>query len=138
METATLEKVKVALLEDADRVSFGDFAHYRPLIADGDTPMRTGIQVSEPGYVAAAHSHPYWEMLLILEGEAEAWMMDEPEKVIPLKPGDMIALPPNQAHCFRTVGDKTMRLLGIHHSPDRIVNYLDRETDAQGYPILKG
>jgi quercetin dioxygenase-like cupin family protein len=131
-----MEVVKVAHLEEAERVSFGPLAHYRPLIADGDTPMRTGIQVSEPGYVAPPHSHPYWEMLLILEGEAEAWMVEEPDKVITLKPGDMIALPPNQAHSFRTVGEKTMRLLGIHHSPDRIVNYLEIESDAQGYPVL--
>jgi quercetin dioxygenase-like cupin family protein len=76
-------------------------------------------------------------MLLILEGEAEAWMVDEPEKVLSLSPGDMIALPPNQAHSFRVVGEKTMRLLGIHHSTDRIVDYLDQETDGQGYPVLK-
>ncbi len=131
-----METVKVAYLEKAEKVSFGDLAHYRPLIADGDTPMRTGIQVSEPGYEAPPHSHPYWEMLLILEGEAEAWMMDAPEQILSLKTGDMIALPPNQAHSFRVVGDKTMRLLGIHHSPDRIVKYLDRETDGQGYPVL--
>ena len=131
-----MDVVKVARLEAAERINFGDLAHYRPLIADGDTPMRTGIQVSEPGYVAPPHSHPYWEMLLILDGEAEAWMIDEPDKIIALKPGDMIALPPNQAHSFRTVGNRTMRLLGIHQSPDRIVNYLDRDTDAQGYPIL--
>ena len=131
-----MEVMKVAHLEGADTVSFGDLAHYRPLIADGDTPMRTGIQVSEPGYVAPPHSHPYWEMLLILEGEAEAWMIDEPDRIVSLKPGDMIALPPNQVHSFRTAGDKPMRLLGIHHSPDRIVNYLDRETDGQGYPVL--
>ncbi len=98
--------------------------------------MRTGIQVSEPGYEAPPHSHPYWEMLLILDGEAEAWMMDEPDKVIGLKPGDMIALPPNQAHSFRVVGDKTMRLLGIHHSPDRIVHYQEGKSDSRGYRVL--
>ena len=56
-----MEMVKVAYLDKAETVSFGDLAHYRPLIADGDTPMRTGIQVSEPGYVAPPHSHPYWK-----------------------------------------------------------------------------
>ena len=131
-----METLKVAHLDQADHVSFGDLAHYRPLIADGDTPMRTGIQVSEPGYVAPPHSHPYWEMLHILDGEAEAWMMNTPDKVVSLKAGDMIALPPNQAHSFRTVGNKPMRLLGIHHSPDRIVHYQDRDTDDQGYPVL--
>jgi quercetin dioxygenase-like cupin family protein len=131
-----MEVVKVAHLENAETVSFGDLAHYRPLIADGDTPMRTGIQVSEPGYEAPPHSHPYWEMLLILEGEAEAWMMNEPDKIIALKPGDMIALPPNQAHSFRVAGNKMMRLFGIHHSPDRIVHYIEGESDARGYRVL--
>ncbi len=131
-----MEIVKVAHLENAETVSFGDLAHYRPLIADGDTPMRTGIQVSEPGYEAPPHSHPYWEMLLILDGQAEAWMMDTPEKIIPLKAGDMIALPPNQAHSFRTVGDQTMRLLGIHHSPERIVEYTEGESGPDGYPVV--
>jgi quercetin dioxygenase-like cupin family protein len=115
-----MEIVKVAHLENAETVSFGDLAHYRPLIADGDTPMRTGIQVSEPGYEAPPHSHPYWEMLLILDGQAEAWMMDTPEKIIPLKAGDMIALPPNQAH----------------HSPERIVEYTEGESGPDGYPVV--
>jgi len=98
-----MEIVKVAHLEYAETVSFGDLAHYRPLIADGDT---------------------------------EAWMMDTPEKIIPLKAGDMIALPPNQAHSFRTVGDQTMRLLGIHHSPERIVEYTEGESGPDGYPVV--
>jgi hypothetical protein len=29
-----------------------------------------------------------------------------------------------------------MRLLGIHSNPDRVVNYLDRKSDASGYPVL--
>ena len=29
-----------------------------------------------------------------------------------------------------------MKLLGIHSSPTRISTYLDRETDASGYPKL--
>ena len=29
-----------------------------------------------------------------------------------------------------------MRLLGIHSNPDRVVTYLDRKSDASGYPVL--
>ena len=68
---------KIATLESAERVEFGPLAHYRPLMADGSTPVRTGIQVSEPGYVAPMHSHPYVEMLFILEGAADVWMEGE-------------------------------------------------------------
>jgi quercetin dioxygenase-like cupin family protein len=52
--------------------------------------------------------------------------------------GDCVALPADIPHSFRTVGDKPMRLLGIHANPHRISTYLDgeRKTDAQGYPVL--
>ena len=128
---------KIATLDSADRVEFGDLAHYRPLMADGTTPVRTGIQVSEPGYVAPMHSHPYVEMLFILEGEADVWTEGEEHAKRRLGPGDTVALPPETPHSFAVVGDKPMRLLGIHHSPERIVNYQDRETDADGYPVLE-
>lgn len=127
---------KIATLASAERVDFGPLAHYRPLMADGTTPVRTGIQVSEPGYVAAMHSHPYVEMLFILEGEADVWMEGEEDKKRRLGAGDMIALPPETPHSFAVVGDQPMKLLGIHHSPDRIVNYVDRQTDDAGYPKL--
>ena len=127
---------KIATLESAERVEFGPLAHYRPLMADGTTPVRTGVQISEPGYVAPMHSHPYVEMLYILEGEADVWTEGGEDKKRRLKAGDMVALPPETPHSFSVVGDKTMKLLGIHHSPDRIVNYLDRETDSDGYPKL--
>ena len=127
---------KIATLESAERVEFGALAHYRPLMADGTTPVRTGIQVSEPGYVAPMHSHPYVEMLFILEGAADVWMEGAEDVKRRLGPGDMVALPPDRPHSFSVVGDQPMKLLGIHHSPDRIVQYLDRATDDSGYPLL--
>jgi hypothetical protein len=45
-------------------------------------------------------------------------------------------LPANVPHSFRTVGERRMRLLGIHASADRVVHYLDRKTDDRGYPVL--
>lgn len=131
-----MQEVKIARLEQAGRVEFSELAHYRPLLADGTTPVRTGIQVSEPGYVAAMHSHPYTEMLMILEGEADVWLEGQEDAKQRLVAGDMVALPANVPHSFSVVGDKTMRLLGIHHSKERIVHYQDRETDSEGYPIL--
>ena len=36
---------------------------------------------------------------------------------------------------FRVVGDRVLRIMGIHASPQRIVRYRDgRATDARGYP----
>ncbi len=133
---AEMQSVKLKKLADAPRVEFGPLSHYNPLVADGDTPVRTGIQTAAPGYVTPMHWHPYIEILFILEGEMEAWMEGGEEDPIRLGSGDSVALPANVPHAFRTAGDQTLRLLGIHSSSERIVNYLDGETDEDGYPIL--
>jgi mannose-6-phosphate isomerase-like protein (cupin superfamily) len=134
--TTTLQAPKIRKLADSSRVEFGPLAFYHPLIADGDTPVRTGIQTSAPGYVAPMHWHPYVELLFIIEGEAEVWLQGDEDKPARLGAGDCVALPANIPHSFRTVGDQPMRLLGIHANPDRVVTYLDRKSDASGYPVL--
>ena len=128
--------LKIAKLADAPRVEFGSLAYYHPLVADGDTPVRTGIQTSAPGYVAPMHFHPYTELLFIIEGEADVWLQGGEADPVRLTAGDCVALPADIPHSFSTVGDKTMRLLGIHANPTRVSTYLDRETDASGYPKL--
>ena len=128
--------LKIAKLANASRVEFGPLSFYHPLVADGDTPVRTGIQTAAPGYVASMHWHPYTELLFIIDGEAEVWLQGEEDKPHRLKAGDCVALPPDIPHSFRVVGDKTMRLLGIHSSPTRISTYFDRKADANGYPIV--
>jgi quercetin dioxygenase-like cupin family protein len=135
-QMATPHPLKIGKPDDASRVEFGPLAFYHPLVADGDTPVRTGIQTSAPGYVAPMHWHPYTELLFIIEGEADVWLQGEEDKPHRLKAGDCVALPPDIPHSFRTVGDKTMRLLGIHSNPTRVSTYFDRKTDANGYPIV--
>ena len=128
--------LKLKKLADAPRVEYGPLAHYNPLLADVDTPVRTGIQTSAPGYIAPMHWHPYVEVLHVLEGEMEAWLEGGEDDPVKLGPGDAVALPANVPHSFRTLGDRTMKLLGIHSCSSRTVNYLVRETDVDGYPIL--
>ena len=84
----TLQAPKIRKLADAERIEFGPLAFYHPLIADGDTPVRTGIQTSAPGYVAPMHWHPYVELLFIIEGEAEVWLQGEEDKPARLGAGD--------------------------------------------------
>lgn len=131
--------MKVVRLEETPIVSFGPGAVYQPIIGDaeGSTPLRTGIQTSQPGYVTGLHSHPYMEVLFVLEGTAEAWVEGGAAEPVTLRAGDTIALPPNVNHAFRVVGDQTLRTLGIHASPRRIVRYAetDRRADDQGYPV---
>ena len=131
---------KVIRLEETEIVKFGPDAYYQPIIGDdaGTTPIRTGIQTSEPGYVAPMHSHPYLEILHILDGVAEAWIEGQEDRKVVLRKGDTIALPPEVPHTFRVVGDEVLRLLGTHVSPKRIVTYRDgRATDPRGYGIVK-
>ena len=126
----------VVRLDETGIVKFGPDAIYQPIIGDdaGSTPLRTGIQTSEPGYVAPVHSHPYMEVLHILDGVAEAWIDGQDDRKVTLRKGDTIAIPPGVPHSFRVVGDEVLRLLGTHASPKRIVEYKDGvKTDARGY-----
>jgi mannose-6-phosphate isomerase-like protein (cupin superfamily) len=131
-----MKEITVIRLDDTERVSFGPLSHYQPIVGDdaGSTPVRTGIQTAQPGYAAAVHSHPYIEILHILDGVAEAWIDGRPESLVVLRKGDTIAVPPETPHGFRVVGDQELRLLGTHVSPKRIVNYQDGvASDARGY-----
>jgi len=135
-----MTEVTVVKLEETEIVKFGPDAFYQPILGDeaGSTPIRTGIQTSEPGYVAPVHSHPYLEVLHILEGTAEAWVDGRETEKITLRKGDTIALPANVPHSFRVVGDEVLRLLGTHVSPKRIVDYKDQalQSGASGYRII--
>jgi mannose-6-phosphate isomerase-like protein (cupin superfamily) len=131
-----MKEIKVIRLEDTERVSFGALSHYQPIVGDaeGSTPVRTGIQTAQPGYAAPVHSHPYIEILHILDGVAEAWIDGQPESLVLLRKGDTIAVPPETPHAFRVVGEQELRLLGTHVSPKRIVNYQDGvASDERGY-----
>jgi quercetin dioxygenase-like cupin family protein len=131
----------VVRLEDVAIVKFGPDAHYQPILGDeaGTTPIRQGIQTSQPGYVAPMHSHPYLEVLHVLDGVAEAWIEGAEDRPVRLGKGDTIALHPNVPHSFRVVGDQALRTLGTHVSPRRIVDYTDGgATDVQGYRVWKG
>jgi mannose-6-phosphate isomerase-like protein (cupin superfamily) len=108
-------------------VDFAGGALYQPIIGD-DTgaglPIRTGIQTSPPGYQTRLHSHPYTEVLTVIEGRGEAWLAGE-GRVVPLEPGVTIALPANRPHAFRVVGDRPLVTFGIHASGKRIVDYVE-------------
>jgi mannose-6-phosphate isomerase-like protein (cupin superfamily) len=134
---AQLHTLKVGKLADSSRFEYGPMAFYHPLIADGDTPVRTGIQTSAPGYVTPMHWHPYVELLFIIEGEADVWLQGGEADPVRLTAGDCVALPADIPHSFSTVGDKPMRLLGIHANPGRIATYLDGRKVVDGYQVVE-
>jgi mannose-6-phosphate isomerase-like protein (cupin superfamily) len=124
----------MTVIRHAERptVEFPGGATYQPIVGD-DTgagmPIRTGIQTSQPGYQTRLHSHPYVEVLTVLEGRGEAWL-DGEEGIVSLEPGMSIAFPANRVHGFRTIGDRPLVTYGVHASDERIVNYLGPPSSA--------
>ena len=70
-------------------MAFPGGASYRTVVGeeDGSTPVWIGVQVSPPGYSTGTHSHPYMEVVSVIEGTGEAWMEGQPETV-PIGPRD--------------------------------------------------
>ena len=114
--------MQVIYHKDVARQPFPGGATYQTLVGDdsGSTPVRLGIQTSEPGYETPYHSHPYTEILTIVSGEGEAWG-EGFDGVVALKPGMTLVLPPGKPHAFRVTGDAPLVTHGIHTSPQRIV-----------------
>lgn len=119
----------LTVIRQSDRpvADFGGGATYRSLIADdtgADLPIRTGVQTSPSGYVTRVHSHPYAEILTVLQGRGEAWLEGEPG-IVALEPGVTIVIPADRPHGFRTLGEAPLVTYGIHCNPARIVHYAD-------------
>ncbi|HZT87825.1 MAG TPA: cupin domain-containing protein [Stellaceae bacterium] len=121
------EKLTVVRHEERPTVPFVGGASYCPVIGDDNgagVPLRTGIQTSPPGYATREHSHPYVEVLTVLEGCGEAWLDGEPGTVA-MEPGVTLSIPANRVHGFRVLGDRPLVTYGIHASGKRIVHYRD-------------
>jgi len=66
-----------------------------------------------PGAELATHTDSAEEILLVLEGEAEATVGDETG---PLRAGDLAVVPALAPHSVRNVGDGTLRVVGFFAS----------------------
>jgi quercetin dioxygenase-like cupin family protein len=111
--------------EDRPEVPFPGGATYRTLIGDDNgaaIPIRTGIQTSQPGYATREHSHPYVEILTVLDGNGEAWLEGE-SGTVAMEKGVTISIPANRVHGFRVLGDQPLVTYGIHTYPKRVVNF---------------
>lgn len=116
---------RIARLAETDSVSFGPLSHYQRLAGEDGMPVFTGVQTCQPGYATPLHWHPYVEYLFVLEGTLEAWLEGQADSPARLSQGDMIALPACTPHIFRNAGDTTLRIIGIHASPTRIVHRVE-------------
>jgi quercetin dioxygenase-like cupin family protein len=61
---------------------------------------------------APEHSHPYDELVLVLEGEGVAHVGGADRA---LAPGSRLHLPPGRPHCLENTGPGTMVVLGVFH-----------------------
>ncbi len=64
---------------------------------------------------APDHSHPYDEVVLILQGEGIAHIGGAEH---PLSAGTCAHLPPGLVHCLENTGSATLRVLGVFHPAD--------------------
>lgn len=119
------DKLGVIRLDDRPVVDFGNGATYRSILWDdtaADLPIRTGVQVSPPGYETRVHSHPYVETITVLEGRGEVWL-DGDDRKVAMEPGVTVTIPANRKHAFRAIGERPLVTLGIHVNAKRVVDY---------------
>jgi quercetin dioxygenase-like cupin family protein len=86
----------------------------------------------EPGHRLGTHTDSAEEILLILEGEAEATVGDEQGRV---SAGDMALVPAMVPHALRNVGDETVRVVGFFSS-NVIVSTFDRPMMPFGQRVV--
>jgi mannose-6-phosphate isomerase-like protein (cupin superfamily) len=85
---------------------------------------------AEPGHGPALHRHPYTEVLMVQEGEAELTLDGERHQA---RPGDTVIVPPCQAHSFVNSGNEPLRQIDIHLSPRLTTEWLeDRDGEERG------
>lgn len=74
---------------------------------------------------APDHSHPYDEVVLVLEGEGIVHIGGAEHA---LSPGTCTHLPPGLLHCLENTGSATMRVLGVFHPADSPAAKLESRT----------
>ena len=89
---------------------------FRVLFGPGsDCQVATQFVGEIPPGRAPEHSHPYDEVVLILDGVGVAHAGGAQH---PLTPGTCIHLPPGVPHCLENTGLGMMRVLGVFHPAD--------------------
>ncbi len=129
---------KVSRIAATELVSYGPQSDLRVLVGDesGSTPIRIALQTCQAGYDVPFHCHPYIEYLIVLEGSAAFSIESDGLQQVELGQGDTVELHPGVWHAFKTSTTTVTRLLGIHLSPERIVNYkAGVKTDARGFRV---
>ncbi len=69
-----------------------------------------GLVNCPKGWRGKAHSHPFWEFIFIGCGEG---VMQMPNRIIPLRQGDLILIPPLESHQFVNTGREKVENLYV-------------------------
>jgi quercetin dioxygenase-like cupin family protein len=82
-----------------------------------DAPISAYIVNAKPGQGPPLHTHPYVEVIFMLEGSATVTLGDETREV---KAGAIAVVPANTPHRFVNTGSSLLRQLDIHASSEFI------------------
>jgi quercetin dioxygenase-like cupin family protein len=77
-------------------------------------PISAYIVNAKPGQGPPLHTHPYVEVIFMVEGSATVTVGDEQREA---KAGDIAVIPANTPHRFVNSGDTVLRQIDIHASP---------------------
>jgi quercetin dioxygenase-like cupin family protein len=104
--------VRLAELGDCEVEQTGD-RRFRVLLGPGRGCEAATQFVGEiPPGRAPEHSHPYDELVLVLEGEGVAHVRGGDR---PLAAGSRVHLPPGTPHCLENTGTGLLVVLGVFH-----------------------
>jgi quercetin dioxygenase-like cupin family protein len=85
-------------------------------------PISAYIVNAQPGQGPPLHTHPYVEVIFMLEGRATVTLGDETRE---LSPGAIAVVPANTPHRFVNSGEGVLRQIDVHASPKFIQTNLE-------------
>lgn len=85
-------------------------------------PISVYIVNAQPGQGPPLHTHPYVEVIFMLEGRATVTVGDETREV---NAGAIAVVPANTPHRFVNSGDGVLRQIDVHASPKFIQTNLE-------------
>ena len=87
-----------------------------------DAPISAYIVNAKPGQGPPLHTHPYVEVIFMLEGRATVTIGDQTREV---NAGAIAVVPANTPHRFINSGDTMLRQIDVHASPKFIQTNLE-------------
>ena len=91
----------------------------------GDVGVSVIFTHAPPGRGPSLHTHPYAELLILLEGKARVF---DGENERDITPGDIVIIEPGEPHGFKNTGETPLRQIDIHASPRFVTEWLEQLT----------